>query len=183
MSIAHRDSLELALAGQLYKLVHQTPVTGIAGTTAYVATTPQLLVAQVTGEKRRVGLRNLRLWQVGTVAGALVHVAVLADDTDRYTAATGTDVALKGPAMDNAKAVPAQTILHVKTGPTATAASANVRVLANASQAASLGAAPIELPGPFFFKGLGSILVYWYAGTTAPTLAFDADVILEDVPA
>ena len=179
------DAYSSAKSGRRFAASHQTPGTSITGQTSFVATTPTFLVSQSAGAKRVV-LSSLNLSLVGTPPGGAVNVLVALDRTNRYSAG-GSSVTPQNLLADPDDAADANAAgFAFRTNPTATAAG----VGANLPRYCWHWLIPrlVANPTPFsvgFEDGAvigktGSILIYTWAATTAPSWLFSFEFIEED---
>ncbi len=166
------------IGGRRFAVAHQTPGTTIAGQTSFVATTPTFLIHQ-SGAARRVVLSNFALCQVAPAAGDLIHIAVFIDPTNRYSTG-GTAITPQSTLSDS----PLAAGFAFRYNPTATAAGGGAdapRLLYEWTQPVGLG----SVFNPDFndgvaIAGTGSILVYTWAATTAPTWILGGFDLLEE---
>ncbi|KAF0243294.1 MAG: hypothetical protein FD180_3479 [Planctomycetota bacterium] len=162
------------IGGRRYSVAHQTPGTTVTGQTSFVATTPTFLIYQASAS-HRVVLSNFALCQDGTPAGGSIHVLVAIDSASRYSSG-GTAITPQAVAMPSALA----SGFSFSFNPTASAASA-VRYVNEWTQPVYPG----SIFNPDMHDGLligftGSILIYTWAATTAPTWVIGGFDILED---
>ncbi len=162
------------VGGRRFSVAHQTPGTTITGQTSFVATTPTFLISQAAAA-HRVVLSNFALCQVGTPAGGTVHIALAIDSSDRYSTG-GTAITPQATAMPSALSPG----FSFRFNPTASAPS-SVRILNEWTQPAWAG----SIFNPDLHDGVligftGSILVYTWAATTAPTWIIGGFDVLED---
>ena len=162
------------VGGRRFSVAHQTPGTTITGQTSFVATTPTFLINQANAAHRAV-LSNFALCQIGTPAGGTIHIAVAIDSSDRY-ASGGTSITPQATAMPSALSPG----FAFRYNPTAAAASA-VRILNEWTQPAWAGA----IFNPDMHDGVligftGSILIYTWAASVAPTWIIGGFDLLED---
>lgn len=165
---------ESCVGGRRWAVAHQAPGTTITGQTSFSATTPTFLINQANSAHRLV-LSNLALCQIGTPAGGTIHVAVAIDSTDRYSAG-GTAITPQATAMPSGLLAG----FSFRYNPTATSPSA-VRYLYEWTQPAWAG----SIFNPDMHDGVlvgftGSILVYTWAATTAPTWIIGGFDLMED---
>ncbi|MBI2919664.1 MAG: hypothetical protein HYY18_01115 [Planctomycetes bacterium] len=166
------------IGGRRFAVAHQTPGTQITGQTSFVATTPTFLISQA-GASHRVVLSNFALCQDGTIAGGTIHVALVLDPTNRYSSG-GTAITPQATMSDSLESAG----FAFRTNPTATAAGGGAdapRVLYEWTQPAWLG----SIFNPDLHDGVvigvtGSLLVYTWASTVAPTWVIGGFDFLED---
>lgn len=174
-----------AKSGRRFAVTHQTPGTAIAAQTSFVATTPTFLVSQSGGSKRVV-LSSMNLSLVAPAPGGAVNVLVAIDRTNRYSAG-GTSVTPQNLLADPDDAADANAAgFAFRTNPTASAAGAGATV----PRYAWVWSIPrvVANPTPFsvgFDDGAvigktGSILIYTWAATTAPSWLFSFEFVEED---
>jgi len=161
--------------GQRFAVAHATPGTGILSpSTAYDDEKPTFLFQQ-TGKDKRVILSRMYLVQTGTVAGGPISIAVIIDSVIRRASA-GTLVTPKATNMAAAGAAG----VSFYTLPTAVATTVTERVVAQSAAAKLVGTVTdIDFGDGIMIDGTGSILVYAWAGTTAPTWTFFFEIIEE----
>jgi hypothetical protein len=162
------------VGGRRYSVAQQTPGTTVTGQTSFSATTPTFLIRQASAA-HRVVLSNFALCQDGSAAGGTIHVAVAVDSSDRYSSG-GTSITPQATAMPSALAAG----FTFRTNPTASAPG-SVRYLYEWTQPVWLG----SVFNPDFHDGVligftGSILIYTWAATTAPTWIVGGFDVLED---
>lgn len=162
------------VGGRRFSVAHQTPGTQITGQTSFVATTPTFLIRQSTAA-HRVVLSNFALCQAGTPAIDLIHIAVAIDSSDRYSSG-GTSITPQATAMPSALTAG----FTFRYNPTASSPG-SVRYLYEWTQPVWLG----SIFNPDLLDGVligftGSILIYTWAATTAPTWIVGGFDILED---
>lgn len=161
------------VGGRRFSVAHQTPGTTITGQTSFATTTPTFLIRQ-SNAAHRVVLSNFALCQIGTPAGGTIHVAVAIDASDRYSSG-GTAITPQATAMPSAL-TPGFSFYY---NPTCSAGSP--RYLYEWTQPAWAG----SIFNPDLHDGVligftGSILVYTWAATTAPTWIIGGFDVLED---
>lgn len=162
-----RDGHYSAKIGQSFSTAHQTPSTDVTGQTSFDATTPTFLFNQAAAANR-ILLRDIQLTMVGTVAGAITHVALAIDTANRYSAG-GTAVV---PQNTNRLSSVAAGVTF-RYNPTATAPGSGTRYLKKWGVAALLGTMLNRVfDDEIIIGATGSILVYTWAATTGPTWAF-----------
>jgi hypothetical protein len=160
--------------GKLFKATHQTPGTAVTGQTSFVATTPTFLIQTSAAAK---GISGLNFWlsQSGTVAGATIDIAVVIDNTARFSSGGTSITPLNSDMTSSISAVST-----FRYNPTASAASGSVRVLWGSSVIASLGTTTIfDFEDGLAVGTTGSILIYTFAATTGPTWRFGFEWIEE----
>lgn len=163
-----------AVGGRRFAVAHQTPGTTIAGQTSFAATTPTFLIHQ-TGASHRVVLSNFALCQAGAPAIDLIHIAVAIDSSDRYSIG-GTSIAPQATAMPS----PFSPGFTVRYNPTASAPG-SVRYLYEWTQPVWLGSVfNPDLQDGVLIGYTGSILIYTWAATVAPTWVLGGFDLLED---
>ncbi|KAF0244418.1 MAG: hypothetical protein FD180_2539 [Planctomycetota bacterium] len=161
--------------GRRFAVAHQTPGTTITGQTSFVATTPTFLIRQASAE-HRVVLSNFALCQAGTAAGDLIHILVAIDTSDRYSSG-GTLITPQATAAPSSLAAG----FTFRYNPTASSAGGGTRYLYEWTQAVYSGG----IFNPDMHDGVligftGSILVYTWAATTAPTWVIGGFDVMED---
>ncbi|MEK7468814.1 MAG: hypothetical protein AAB074_15670 [Planctomycetota bacterium] len=172
--LARANAYGSCVGGRRFSVAHQTPGTTVTGQTSFVATTPTFLINQASAA-HRVVLSNFALCQIGTPAGGTIHVALAIDSSDRYSSG-GTSITPQATAMPSALTAG----FSFRFNPTAAAASA-VRILNEWTQPAWAG----SIFNPDLHDGVligytGSILIYTWAATTAPTWIIGGFDVLED---
>lgn len=179
------DAYVSAKSGRRFAVTHQSPGTAVAGQTSFSATTPTFLLYQSAGP-RRVVLSSLNLSLVSPAPGGPVNVLVVLDRTSRYSSG-GTLVAPQNFLADSGDANDANTAgFTFRTNPTATAAGAGADVPRYAYHwlVSPSVLSPVPLSVDFgdgaVIGKTGSILVYTWAATTAPSWVFAFDFIEED---
>ncbi len=160
--------------GRRFSVAHQTPGTTVTGQTSFSATTPTFLINQSSGSRRLV-LSNFALCQAGTPAGGMVNIALLIDPADRYSTG-GTAITPQATMADSALTAG----WSFRFNPTVTSPS-TPRLLYHWTQPVWTGA----VFNPDLFDGVGigltgSILVYTWAATTAPTWIVGGFDVLEE---
>ncbi|KAF0241996.1 MAG: hypothetical protein FD180_4139 [Planctomycetota bacterium] len=162
------------VGGRRFSVAHQTPGTTIAGQTSFVATTPTFLINQASAA-RRVVLSNFALCQAGTPAIDTIHIALAIDSSDRY-ASGGTSITPQATAMPSSLSAG----FSFRFNPTAAAASA-VRILNEWTQPVWTGSVfNPDLHDGVLIGFTGSILIYTWAATVAPTWIVGGFDLLED---
>jgi hypothetical protein len=162
------------VGGRRFTVAHQTPGTTITGQTSYVATTPTFLIYQGSAS-HRVVLSSFALCQAGTPAVDTIHVALAIDSTNRYSSG-GTSITPQATAMPSALSPG----FSFRYNPTASSPSA-ARILYEWTQPVWAGSVfnPDLLDGVLI--GLtGSILIYTWAATMAPTWIVGGFDVVED---
>ena len=160
--------------GRRFSVAHQTPGSTIAGQTSFAATTPTFLIYQ-SAAAHRVVLSNFALCQDGTPAGGTIHIAVAIDSASRYSAG-GTAITPQATAMPSALSAG----FSFRTNPTATSPSA-ARILYEWTQPVWGGSVfNPDLHDGILIGFTGSILIYTWAATTAPTWVIGGFDLLED---
>lgn len=166
------------IGGRRFSVAHPTAGTSITGQTSFGATTPTFLIYQ-TNAARRVVLSNFALCQVGPAAGDLLHIAVVIDPNNRYANdASGVEIIPRSTISDS----PLTAGFAFRYNPNATTAGAGApRLLYEWTQPILLG----SVFNPDFQDGVvlsstGSILVYTWAATTAPTWIIGGFDLVED---
>jgi len=174
-----------AKSGRRFAVSHQTPGTGVAGQTSFSVTTPTFLLYQAAGP-RRVVLSSLNLSLVSPAPGGPVNVLVALDRTNRYSSG-GTPVTPQNFLADSADPADANTAgFSFRTNPAATAAGAGADVPRYAYHwlISPTIMSPVPLSVDFgdgaVIGQTGSILIYTWASTTAPSWVFGFDAIEED---
>lgn len=163
------------IGGRRYAVTHQTPGTTVTGQTSFVATTPTFLISQANSNGRRVILSNFALCQDGTPAGGAINILVAIDPADRYSSG-GTAITPQA-TMADSDFSPG---FSFRFNPTASAPS-TVRYLYHWKQPVYAG----SVFNPDLHDGLaigqtGSILIYTWASSTAPTWTLGGFDILEE---
>lgn len=160
--------------GRRFSVAHQTPGTTITGQTSYVATTPTFLIYQDSAAHRAV-LSNFALCQAGTPAVDLIHVAVAIDSTNRYSSG-GTSITPQATAMPSDLSAG----FSFRFNPTASSPSA-ARILYEWTQPVWAGSVfNPDLHDGILIGFTGSILIYTWAATVAPTWVIGGFDVLED---
>lgn len=150
--------------GLLYKVTHQTPGTAVTAQTSFVDTTPTFLIQTSAAARSVVGL-SMWLSQAGTVAGAPIDITIAIDDRARR-ASGGTQITALNSDMAQATAAGATFWFN----PTANAADADTRYVWAMTAPATLGTiTSINFEDGLAIGTTGSILIYTFAATTAPT--------------
>lgn len=163
-----KDAYSAMKGGYLFTCTHQTASTTLLAQTSFVATTPTFIIEQSAASRRVVGLEYW-LNQEGTaVAGGPVFIRVMIDSVARR-ASGGTTVTPQNANMESAITSGATVYFN----PTASAATATQRVIWAHTAPASLGTmSNLDLEDGLGIGVTGSILIYVWAATTAPTLSF-----------
>lgn len=163
--------------GMRFVATNPTPGTGIAsGQTSFSATDPTLAIYQAA-QPTRVILAGLTLSLVGTVCSPEGHVLVIIDSANRNSAG-GTAMTVKNP-WGESSATPNATCKH---GITASAAPGTERQVFYGAIDAQVGRIiSLDFGDSISIGATGSILVYTWAGTTAPTWAIAAEWIEETI--
>jgi hypothetical protein len=162
------DGYAAVSRGRRFFTTHQTPGTGVTAQTSFVATTPTFLLNNAAATRAAI-LRAIIISQSGIVAGGNVNYSVAIDSANRYSSG-GTAVV---PQNGNADSAVASAVTAFRFNPTATAAGAGTRYVAEAVVPASLGTLTSFLFADGLFVGTtGSILFYAFAAVVAPTLRF-----------
>lgn len=162
------------VGGRRYSVAHQTPGTTITGQTSFVATTPTFLINQ-SNAAHRIVLSNFALCQAGTPAIDLIHIALAIDSSDRYSSG-GTSITPQATAMPSALSPG----FSFRFNPTATSPG-SVRILNEWTQPVWAGSVfNPDLNDGVLIGFTGSILVYTWAATVAPTWIIGGFDILED---
>jgi len=163
-----------AVGGRRFAVAHQTPGTQITGQTSFVATTPTFLIYQSAAAHRLV-LSNFALCQDGTPAGGTIHIAVAIDSASRFSTG-GTAITPQATAMPSALSAG----FTFKYNATATSPSA-ARILYEWTQPVWGGSVfNPDLHDGVLIGFTGSILVYTWASTVAPTWVIGGFDLLED---
>ncbi len=166
------------IGGRRFTVAHQTPGTTLAGQTSYVATTPTFLIYQ-SGATRRVVLSNFALCQVAPPAVDLIHIAVFIDPTNRYLSG-GTAITPQSTISDS----PLTAGFTFRYNPTASAAGGGAsapRLLYEWTQPVWQGSVfNPDLHDGVIISATGSILVYTWAATVAPTWVIGGFDLVED---
>lgn len=158
--------------GRRFYITHQTPDTVITGQTSFVATTPTFLLRSAAASVRVI-LRSITLHQTGTAAGAEVKITVAIDTADRLSVG-GTAVVGQNGNTESSNAIGIGSFL---TNPTATAAGAGTRYIVNTGMAASVGSTlTVEFKDGILMGATGSVAVYTWAATTAPSWFFTWEI-------
>lgn len=161
------DGFGTSFQGQRFAATHQTPTTDVTGQTSFDATTPTFLFYQ-TGAASRLCLSSMQLSQSGTVAGGDIFITLAVDNTNRY-ASLGT---LVTPQNMNAADTTAANVTF-RYNPTATAAGSGTRYLGTWVANADTGIiTTLDFQDAVQIGVTGSILVYTWAATTAPSWKF-----------
>ena len=154
--------------GRRYTATHQTPTTDVTGQTSLVATTPTFLFSQ-TGADTAWGLNSMQLSQSGTVAGGDIFISLAIDTANRRSGSTGTAVTPQ--VMYSGESTAANVTFTYN--PTATAAGGGTRYLGTWAANADTGViTTLDFRDAVIIGTTGSILVYTWAGTTAPSWKF-----------
>lgn len=152
--------------GMLFTVTHQTPSTTVTAQTSYAETTPTFIIDQSSEDRRIVGLEYW-LSQEGTVAGGVISIRVVIDSIARR-ASGGTEVVPQNCDMESSVTSGATFYFN----PTASTSSTERVIWAHAA-AASLGTtSTLDLEDGLGIGTTGSILIYTWAATTAPTWSF-----------
>jgi len=165
-------------SGELWTIKNPTPGTGIAGHTSLTRTTPLFSIYQTDlaanpATERPLTLTSLTISQVSTLAGGAITILVNVDNTNRYSSG-GTTVT---PQRTNASQAltPGFT---VKSLPTLTAdGSTDWDAYEIQLPAVSPSFVTINFKGGIRIGKTGTLSVYAFAATTAPTLTFCASII------
>ena len=166
--------------GNLYTVCDQTKAAPASYTaqTSMVATTPFLIFYKAAGVRKYV-IRRIELSQVGTVAGGALTILVGRDTASRYSS-SGT--ALTPQNTNREQRTDLMDEMFVRVNATATAqVDANIDWIKAYSAQAKVGSTiNIDVEdGIHFGASAGSLLIYVYAATTAPTFLVNADIIEE----
>ena len=167
-----------SFAGERWILKNPTPGTGIAGHTALTRTTPlfsiyQTDLAATPPTEQALVLSTLTLSQVSTVAGGAITILVNVDSTNRYSSG-GT--ALTPQRMNAERALTAG--FTASSLPTLSADGAtDYDVFEIQIPAVSPSVLTIDFKDAVRIGKTGTINVYAFAATTAPTLTFAAELI------
>jgi hypothetical protein len=172
--LARANAYGSCVGGRRFSVAHQTPGTTFTGQTSFAATTPTFLINQSSGS-HRVVLSNFALCQDGAAAGGTIHIALAIDSASRYSSG-GTAITPQATAMPSALSAG----FSFRANPTASSPSA-ARILYEWTQPAWLG----SVFNPDLMDGVligytGSILVYTWAATTAPTWIVGGFDLAED---
>lgn len=157
----------LADLGRIYVASDADQNDTVTGQTSFAATTPSFMLRVPVNAVAIPMFLNLS--QTGTVAGAAIDVIIELDDIDRYSSG-GTAETTFSPRKTN----PVTPRCSVYSTPTA-AAGYGVRIWGttigqDVSPAEGAVQGPFWKPEmPYFLEGPASLLIYTYAGTTAPT--------------
>jgi hypothetical protein len=160
--------------GRRFGVTHQTPGTTITGQSSFVSTTPTFLIYQASASRRLV-LSNFSLGQDGTPAGGTIHVLVAIEAANRYSSG-GTSITPQNTngESDNSAA------FTFKYNPTATSPG-SVRYLYSWTQPVSIGGLfTPDLQDGVIIGATGSILIYTWASTVAPSWTVGGFDIMED---
>ena len=169
-----------ASIGNLYTVCDQTKAAPASYTAqlSMVATTPFLIFYKAAGTRKYV-IRRIELSQGGTVAGAALTIHVGRDTANRY-ASGGT--ALTPQNVNREYQTDLMSEMSVRVNATASAqVDANIDWIKAYSAQAKVGSTiniNVE-DGIHFGASAGSLLIYMYAATTAPTFLVNADIIEE----
>ena len=156
-----------SLEGRRYSVTHQTPSTDVTGQTSFVATTPTFLFYQSAVDTALV-LSSMQLSQSGTVAGADIFISLAIDTTSRYSSG-GTAIVPQLMYTDETTAAN----VTFRFNPTVSAAGAGTRYLQTWAANADTGIiTSINFADAVIVGTTGSILIYTWAGTTAPSWKF-----------
>lgn len=173
-----------ARSGRRFTVSHQTIGTTVLAQTSFAATTPTFLIYHTAGLQKLI-LSSFSLSQVSPVAGGPINVLVATDRVSRFsaggTAVTPLPSFNSADTGDSAAAdrTPDFTFLY---NPTTSVAQTKTRYAYKFVVTQN-----VTSPVPFsvdFEDGLivgkvGSISVYVWAATTAPTLEFSFDIVEE----
>jgi hypothetical protein len=173
-TMARRHRYSALIEGFLFKVTNPTPGTQIAGQTSYSATTPTFLLQTDGADREVVGL-DMWLWQAGNAAGSDIEVVVMMDSTARYSSG-GTEVTPVNSDMTSTTTATSEFYIN----PTCSAASANVRQLWSAHVDNVLCTkTEIDFEDGIKIGDTGSILVYTWAASTAPSWIFGFEFVEE----
>lgn len=162
------------IGGRRFSVAHQTPGTVITGQTSFVSTTPTFLIYQ-SSASRRVVLSNLSLCQDGTPAGGTIHIAIAIDASSRYSSG-GTSITPQSTIADSDLSAG----FTFRYNPTASSPSA-ARILYEWTQPIWLGSVfNVDLADGVAIGHTGSILIYTWASTVAPSWVVGGFDVLED---
>jgi hypothetical protein len=157
--------------GRRFIATSQTAGATLTAQTAFVATTPTLMLRQAAGATETEVVRSISITSfAATPAG--IRVVVMLDPDDRFSAG-GTTVVPQNPNEGSAAASGITSFLE---NPTATAADADERIIYNEGFAGGIGAKLVlEFKDELILSGVGTILVYVFdsAGAVAPTIAYN----------
>lgn len=170
-----------ARSGRRYAVTHQTQTTFVTGQTSYVATTPTFLIYQAAAT-RHLTLSAMTLCQAGSVAGAIIHIAIVVDSTDRY-ASGGTAVTPLNFLVDSADTKYSEDAGFTFTyNPTADASGSDPdqgRIVQHFTLAPNVTAPvpfSLDTEDGIMIGVTGSILIYTWAATTGPSWTFNFEV-------
>ncbi|NUN50847.1 MAG: hypothetical protein HUU15_18730 [Candidatus Brocadiae bacterium] len=166
------------VGGRRFAVAHQTPGTTVTGQTSYAATTPTFLISQA-GAAHRAVLSNFALCQAGTPAVDLIHIALVLDPTNRY-ASGGTSITPQSTASPSRESAG----FSFRYNPTASSpggGSDAPRLLYHWTQPVWPGSVfNPDLQDGVLIGFTGSILVYTWAATQAPTWIIGGFDVAED---
>lgn len=171
-----RNLYELSQQGRLWTAWKAIVPTAFTCQTAYTAngTTPSLILRKTAGKKVTAPVR-LDVSQTGVVAGGLITCVIKTDILDRYTPASGNLWLLGNKRRDIVATQ--QPEFTVYDGPTATAENgvgADPRTIFEGTIFPTVTGLGTNWVYDFDecdeLKAAGSILVYFFAAGTAPTL-------------
>jgi hypothetical protein len=173
--LARQDGFASSYMGGRWIVKNPTPGTGITGSTSLSRTAPFLIIRQA-GESgtRALTLSTFSFTQVGTVAGGVITLLFGASASDLYSSG-GTSVTPKN--LNVASSVTQG--FTARTGATASGGSSSDDIFEFQFAASTTSPSPVTIN---FLDSVrigttGSIVVYAFASTTAPTLTFAAEII------
>ena len=173
-----------ARSGRRFTVSHQSIGTTVVAQTSFAATTPTFLIYH-TGGLQKLILSSLSLSQVSPVAGGPINVLIATDRVSRFSAGGTAVVPLptfnSGDTGDSAAADRSPDFTFVY-NPTATVAQTKTRyaykfiITQNVTSPVPLA---LDFEDGLIAGKVGSISIYVWAATTAPTLEFSFDIIEE----
>lgn len=172
------DGFVSAYAGERFIVKNPTPGTGVTGHTSLTRTTPLFSIHQTDQAATpptefTLTLASLTVSQVGTVAGGTITILVCVDSTNRYSAG-GTALTPQTTNIDKIL-TPG---FSARSLPTLSADGTTDRDVFEYQIAPAVGACTtVNFKDIVRCGKTGTIFVFAFAATTAPTLTFCAEVI------
>ena len=161
--------------GLAFAATHQAPDTVIQGFPSFDETKPTFLF-RISSAIRRVVPRVMRLTQMGDPASDTIRISVAIDSADRFSAG-GVPVIPKNLNTDEDVA----SVVNFLLAPTATAAGAGTRYVANDAMPPSAGASfDLDFSDAIILGKTSSLLIYTWAPVTPPSWFFSFSWVEEE---
>lgn len=173
----------LARRGQLWMVVQQDPdEPPVLGDTSFDETAPLLLIKRTAGQTDRLILKEARMWLENLPGGGVTHFIIRIYDQDMQSGTSGTLISAVNPHMERVDDTPGFEVYASATALTASATGANFRQISHDTPASAQGGG-IEtlLSGSVAIGSVGSILIWAYAGTTAPRVRPNLKLVQEQI--